>query len=172
MEWPNPPDHTLLDLERIRDRTSKPKLLAASLEAWATEKHAKRYIASFEKFLPRAISMTSPSLKDLFPGLEPIVEQPIPDAVSKQLYETIARDAQCRCSNSSTEFERHFQGRLRLMEQVSNDWANNYLFDTAFIAPADMHQSEPLRCQLMRFHVPTYESFQRLLHQSSLIVPL
>lgn len=116
------------------------------------------HITWFDKFIPWARRSKLASLESLYSNLEPLSEMPVPDAVSRQLYETIARDARCECNDSSPDSVRLLEGRLRLIEKIGNDWANDYVFDTVFIAPADMHQYEPLRCQLMRFHIPTYES--------------
>jgi hypothetical protein len=121
-------------------------------------KRAESYIVSFETFLPAA---SLPSLDELYPDLELFIEKPIPDAISQLLFETITRHTLCLCNSSSPGSLQCIQGRLGLIEKHDNSQTDEYLFDTAFITRADVHQPGPLRCQLMRFQIPTYESFQR-----------
>lgn len=156
IKWPNQPDR-----ERIQTTFLRSEHLAASLAAWATSTRAESYVASFETFLPPASKTNVPSLNDLFPDLELSIESPIPDAVSQLLYEIIARNTLCLCDPSTPGSLQCIQGRLRLIEKLEKNQAaqaSDYSFDLAFIARADVHQPEPLRCQLMRFHVPTYRA--------------
>jgi hypothetical protein len=127
-------------------------------------KRAESYIDSFETFLPAA---SLPSLGELYSDLELFIEEPIPDAISQLLFETITRHTLCLCNSSTPGSLQCIQGRLRLIEKHDNNQTDEYLFDTAFITRADVHQPGPLRCQLMRFQIPTYENFQRwFIHRS------
>jgi len=126
--------------------------IAQSITAWATNERAKKHIAFFKKFLAK---INSPSLDDLYSDLGLFVEAPVPDAVSQLLYETITQQALCLCPHDTPGSLQCVQGRLRLIEKIDSNQFDDYLFDTAFITRAGIHQSEPLRCQLMRFQVPT-----------------
>lgn len=146
---------------RLARRLLEHEHLTTSLNAWATSNHAESYIASFETFLPATSKISLPSLEDLYSDLEVFIEEPIPDTISQLLFETITRHTLCLCNHSTSESLQCIQGRLRLIEKIHNNQADEYLFDTAFITRADVHQAEPLRCQLMRFQVPTYERFKQ-----------